>query len=87
MSGDIEMVAARIDALLKDETVAEALRLMKESAYQSFLNAKDDDARRMAQAEAKVLDTFGAALRAVVDGGERAKTERERREHAPVARD
>lgn len=87
MTEDREVLAARMDAFLKDEVVQSAFLLMKEQAYLEFMQAETDDARRMAQARAKVTDTLEAALRAVVDAGEYARTERERRDHAPVARD
>jgi hypothetical protein len=84
---DIEVTAARMEAFLKDEVVVEAFKALEQNAYRNFLTATDNDQRVMAQAQAKVLDTLQAALRAVVDAGERTRTDRERRERAPVARD
>lgn len=78
--------ARRIDLLLKDEAVQAALAAMKQAYYTEFLTAKDNEGRVMAQAKAQVLDTFGAALRAVLDAGERETTEQERRDRAPTAR-
>ena len=83
---DVELAGARLDEFLKDEAVQQAFTLMKQQAYTDFVAAQDDEERRMAQAKAKVLDTLEAALRAVVDVGERARTERERRERAPDTR-
>ena len=83
---DIEGQADRMQAFLKDEMVQTAFAVLKEQAYREFLTATDDDARVMAQAKAKVVDTLEAALRAVVDAGEYARNERERAERHPVAR-
>jgi hypothetical protein len=80
------MDGRRIAEFLKDELVQTALRVLKDSAYADFLGATTEDARVMAQAKAKVVDGFEAALRSVADAGERASIERERREHAPVTR-
>ena len=87
MTEDLELTARRMEAFLADEVVQEAFAALKENAYRNFLQADTNDARLMAQAQAKVLDTLEAALRAVVDAGEYARTARERRDRAPVARD
>lgn len=63
--------AARIDAFVNDETVAAALGRMNGLCYEEFRTAKDDEARRMAQAKALVLEGFLTELRSVVVAGER----------------
>lgn len=83
---DLEYEGTKLKAFLEDSTVQAALVLMKERAYADFLSAKNDDERREAQAIAKVTDTFVVALQSVVDAGERARIERERREDAPASR-
>ena len=83
---DVEVRGARLDEFLSDDTVKEAFRLMKERAYSDFLAADSNDARIMAQATAKVVDTLHTMLRAVIGEGERARIERERRERAPDTR-
>ena len=83
---DTELHAARIREFLNDELVQTALQAMKDVNYRAFVDAKDDDARRMAQAKALVLGDFEAALQVVVDAGERARITRERSERSPGAR-
>lgn len=83
---EVSEAAGRIARFLDDEVVQQALAAMQKSAYQAFLMAEDDDGRREAHAKAKVLDTFEAALRAVVDEGERERLEQERRDRAPATR-
>lgn len=86
MSDRIEVEGARMDEFLRDDTVQTAFRLLERQAYADFLAAEDNEARMMAQAKAKVVDTLSAALRAVVDAGERARIERERLDRAPDTR-
>lgn len=78
----VKEAADRLDAFLKDESVQEAIELLKKSYYASFIAAQSDDDRRLAQAKAVVIGDFEAMLRAVVDAGTRETLEQEQRDRA-----
>lgn len=85
-SDELELHAHRIREFLNDEVVQKAIQVVKDAAYKAFIESKTDEDRRMAQAKSLVANDFELALQVVVDAGERAKTERERRERAPDTR-
>jgi len=85
MSDAIER-ARRIDLLFNDDDVQAALSDLKTYNYKLFLAAGDDAGRAMAQAQALVLESFEATLRGLLDAGELAKHEQDRRDRAPVIR-
>ena len=76
----------RLELFLADEAVQTAFEVMKKEYYRSFIAAKSDEDRRMAQAMALVLDTFETALRATISGAEREILEQEKRDRAPATR-
>lgn len=77
--------ANRMQAFLDDEVVKTAFTAMEQVNYRAFVDAKDDEARRMAQAKAVVLADFRAALQVVLDAGERERIIAERSERSPDA--
>lgn len=79
---DVFEHARRIEQFLEDEVVQAAFAAMKQANYQLFLGAKDEPGRVVAQAQAKVLEGFEAALRGVVDAGILAKHDQEQRVRA-----
>lgn len=86
MSESVIKAAQRIELFLADEAVQAALQAMKEQNYELFRAAKDEEGRRMAQAQAIAMEAFESMMRQTVDAGERARIELERHERAPTSR-
>ena len=72
---DAIRTAQRVAQWLEDEAVQEAIARLKKENYQLFLKAPNEEGRRMAQAQAVVLDAFETSLQAVVGVGEREHLE------------
>lgn len=62
--------AKRIEQFLNDDVVQTAMEVIGKKAYEEFLNATTEDARRMAQAKGIVAREFQDALHGVVQAGE-----------------
>jgi len=86
VSESVIKAAQRIEQFLEDEAVQAALQVMREQNYALFKASKDDEGRRMAQAQAIAMEAFETLMRGTVDAGERARNELERHERAPTAR-
>ena len=82
----ITEAADTLSRFLKEPVVTDAFTALRNDAYREFLSAQTDEDRRQAHATAKAVDKLETAFRAVVDAGERERTEQEKAERSLSAR-
>lgn len=70
----------RVEQLVADPAVKNAIRKLDEKYYQEFKNANDEQTRTAAWAKARALDNLAGELLAVVDNGKLAAHQRNTRE-------
>lgn len=71
---------ARIDALLKDESVIAAFALLDKRYWTSFKTCRDDTERNQLGARASALEDLKNELQVIVDAGIRANATLQGRE-------
>lgn len=76
----------RVEEIQKEAVFQEALDRARTKAYQEFLRAETDDARRTAWAKAHAVEELEQELRVTVDRGISAKVEVDRRPRSGTSR-
>lgn len=76
----------QLEAMQKEPVFQEALQRARDAAYQLFLKAETDDARRTAQARAFAVDALEEEMRVTIGRGISAKVEVERNRRPPNRR-
>lgn len=72
--------AKRLQQFLADPLVATALTALERRYYEEYLSADSSEKRVTAWAKGNVLRDLNGALKAVLDDGEMAKDEKNRKE-------
>lgn len=85
----MSVVTERADTIarfLRDDTVQDVFKELKDRAYQQFLRATNDDERQTAHASAKALDQLEVAFQAAIDDGNRERMDEENAERRLATR-